>query len=310
MKITNMIVWSAMAFALIAVGSAAHAAPLPNGTKLLLTPGNCPGATYISGSCFGWINGTPMWIPISGGTDGGIIIGKNQKSGGQELDTGGINSTPGELTAAFDWWAGYDTFATTPLSGVLGGVGVTDASLNIFDNASCAGAACIGKTRLGTWHQAFKGVVIPFGSASACGSGATKFCIGVSNWTVNSNNTFQLDYTWASSDYSFYSNVPIQVRLVGTIIPPATTPVMEINGVWQSDELPQSIFVFGENLSSVSSPDQIIVNGTHPMGWQFLDKNKKRILWLIMPDGSMVPPFTVTITTPNGTATFPKICPQ
>ena len=97
----------------IAAATTAVAAPLPNTTKLSLTMG--VGATTntpcSSGTCFGMeiIAGVvTAWANYGGGTDGGFVLGKDQKSGGQEFSEPGTGGTPtnsaaGELTTAWNF---------------------------------------------------------------------------------------------------------------------------------------------------------------------------------------------------------------
>ena len=83
------------------------------------------------------IPGEYIWTDISPGSDGGFIVGKAQKCGTQDTGPSQTNTTSGELTAAWPFAANYGTFCTDP-----GG------EQNIFDNANCVGAGCLGKTDL------------------------------------------------------------------------------------------------------------------------------------------------------------------
>ncbi len=138
------------------------ASPLPSMTKLLITPGtgsttNTPCAT---GSCFGMEvgPGTVVWTDFGPGTDGGIIVGKAQTSGGQELAGSPTNTTPGQLSNAWLFFSNYGTFFTVP-----GG-----DTQNIFDSAPCTGACCSGKTDLKVFNVAWNGNNIHMGSAAGC----------------------------------------------------------------------------------------------------------------------------------------------
>lgn len=140
------------------------AAELPDGTKLGITAGvgSTPNVACLTGSCFGMevAPGFEVWTDFEPGTDGGFILGKNQKSGGQETGPSSSKTTSGELTAAWLFFGNYGTFYTVP-----GG------DTNLFDDADCAGATCIGKTELKVWYTAWNGDIIPMGSAAGCTHG-------------------------------------------------------------------------------------------------------------------------------------------
>jgi hypothetical protein len=160
-------------------------APLPPGTLLPIDPGvgSAIDKPCAVGSCFGvslpvW-NGsnsiwTTFWTDIASGTDGGIIVGKDQKSGGQETGPSGSNSTSGELTAAWFFvnnnipvlpWPTmvYGTFFTAPGWFIESG-----GALNVFDDESCARETCLGKTEIKVLNLAIDGNVFTLGSARAC----------------------------------------------------------------------------------------------------------------------------------------------
>jgi hypothetical protein len=107
----------------------ATAAPLPNGTKLGITPGveSRFAVPCAIGSCFGMEAAPTLfyWTDLYPGTNGGLIIGQDQKSGGQELAPSADNNTSGELTAAWSYGSVYGTFTTTPGGGAQ----------NIFDSS-------------------------------------------------------------------------------------------------------------------------------------------------------------------------------
>ena len=205
-----------------------EAAPLPNGTVLTIEPGttSAGGGCSGTGSCF-WMEVAPgfcCWIPIQPGTDGGIVVGKNQKSGGQEGPGGSTITTPGELTAAFFFFGNYGTYATASICGATAGCTTTDATTNFFDDTPCTGSAdCAARTALGSWHFAWNSVAVPFGSAGGCKSLDPTKCVGVSNWTVNTDGTYALAYRWAvpHGDLSGFGNVPLDLYLRGTIILPS-----------------------------------------------------------------------------------------
>jgi hypothetical protein len=96
--------------------------------------------------------GIVIWTDFGPGTDGGIVAGKSQLSGGQEIDKDSILS--GELSAAWSFYGNFGTFFTAP----------DGDTLNLFDDASCTGADCIGKTELKVLNMALNGMMIPLGS--------------------------------------------------------------------------------------------------------------------------------------------------
>jgi hypothetical protein len=209
----------------------ASAAKLPNGTLLTLNPGVVTDNACISGSCFSMeiVKGFTVWTALKPGTDGGILLGKNQLSGGQEVGANSeTNAASGEITGAFPFFANYGTFATAPLTGTVAGVVTSDSSLNYFDDASCAGAACTGVTQLGTWNVAWGGMAAPMGSDGGCLSAnctaAQLSGIFISNWTVNPDKTYSLDYNQVVPDGhpSGFGNQPFTLRLAGTITTPGT----------------------------------------------------------------------------------------
>ena len=122
------------------------AAPLPAGTTLTITQGvDGSGITSPTppgtGSKFG-TGGSPglppLWTDISPGTDGGIILGKDQYT--EPLCVGPL---PCPQLDSWVWGGinGFDFTAPTP-SQPLG------AAANSFDRVSCLGAGCIGLTEL------------------------------------------------------------------------------------------------------------------------------------------------------------------
>ena len=139
---------------LLFLSTSVLAAPLPDNTLLTISGGvgsdtNTP---CSSGSCFGMeiVLGTSVWKNIFPGTDGGIIIGKNQSSGGQEIDEPGsggspTNTTSGQITAAWNFGGNWGTFFTASALSFP-----DNASLNRFNDADCIKADCIGKTEIKT----------------------------------------------------------------------------------------------------------------------------------------------------------------
>lgn len=189
--------------------SVASAAPLSKGTLLTIKQGRIG---YPEGICFGSyirnLNDAINCYPIGPGLDGGLVVGKNQISGGQEQGRG---ERDGALSNAFSR-VGYATLGTAPMRGAKGGNASTDASLNRFDDVSCNAAACLGKVEINTLHQAYDGDAIPGGCAVAdcTATGGS----GVKSWVVNADRTYQLDATWGL----------VQVHLEGSIVLPGNTP--------------------------------------------------------------------------------------
>ena len=145
----------------------AQAVPLSNGTLLTITPGVVSGSECISGSCIGVkLTSIITWYPLTPGADGGIIIGKNQASGNQELDA--LSLSAGDIGVAHNFVTYSLSLATKPLTGDAGNA-PTSANLNFFDQVSCSGANCIGKTELGTMNLAWSGYALNFGGdAGGC----------------------------------------------------------------------------------------------------------------------------------------------
>ena len=222
---------SLICIATFAATSATHAAPLPNGKLLPITPGDYSDCTITGGSCWAMevSPGFWIWFPIVAGSDGGLIVGKNQASGGQE-NCNSYLFTPGELTAAWSWTGSPGTFATTPLVGCKG-TAPHDASYNVFDDTSCAGASCLGKTTLGTWNTAFNGSASSWGSADGCRSincnAAQLAGIFINEWTYNPDGTYVLDYSNVipDGDPSGFGGVRLRVRIQNTGVLPNNSPV-------------------------------------------------------------------------------------
>ena len=216
--------------AISAVATSAVSAPFPNGTKLTIAPWVNPptplldtgtGCTY--GSCFGMgvVAGLYAWTALAPGTDGGLIIGKPQKSGGQEVN--GVSSSGGELTAMWDFGGNHGTFFTAP----------SDAG-NVFDDQSCTGSACGSnttprKTDLAVWNTAWGGNVAPIGSASGCNKLVLSNCtadqvagIFVDEWTIDPVGTNPRNYGLRYSQVvpTGWPNFPFKLVLRGAVQPP------------------------------------------------------------------------------------------
>ena len=157
--------------------------------------------------------GLYYWTPIQPGTDGGLIIGKAQKSGGQEVN--GLVESGGEITSVWSYGKNWGTFFTSP-----------DSSTNIFDDTSCAGSGCIGKTELKVWNTAWGQQTIPMGSAAGCNKTLFPACtadqingIFVKSWTITGNE-YVLIYDQVVP--KVFPNYPYSLRLEGIVsLPPA-----------------------------------------------------------------------------------------
>lgn len=235
--------------------SISQAAPLPKGTKLTINPGSVVSNQCVSGSCFSVFTSPEIWSPLTPGTDGGLIIGKSQRSGGQELVLGVI-TTPGELTSAYTLFGYTGTFATATLVDAGGKVVLGDPALNFFNDQSCLGAGCIGKTELGTLNVAHFGTAVAVGSSMPCiepeCTPDMKAGIDVTSWTVNPDKTYTLDYSWVVQGitgciFPFCRGVNTKLHLEGRII---SCPV--VGYAWVSPT-ERSILVFGSNLFGATS---------------------------------------------------------
>jgi hypothetical protein len=215
------------------------ATPLPDGTLLKITPTTDPGFAgpvpgCANGSCFGMylFPGLFYWTPIFPGTDGGVVIGKGQKSGGQEVNS--LSSNDGELSAAWFFGANWGTFFTAP----------SDAG-NVFDDASCTGSGCGSnttpiKTALNVWNTAWNQLVIPMGSAAGCNKMLLPNCtadqeagIFVKTWDIDPAGTSPRKYrlTYNQVVPTLLPNFPFELVLSGTIdglvnLPPVANDVL------------------------------------------------------------------------------------
>lgn len=186
------------------------AAPFPAGTTLTIKPGVCSGSTLIEGSAFSIgaaIASDACVVPgstgevLAPGMSGGIVIDKNQASGGQELASSASNTTPSEIDAAWFYFGNYGTHFTP--------AGAT----NLFDSASCAGSACAGKTALNSWNVAWNESLSPNGIP--IGGGV------VDSWTVSGTN-YSLDYRQSicSGYLCYWEPATYVLHLEGEIILP------------------------------------------------------------------------------------------
>ena len=291
--------------ALISIGVlSVQAAPLPSGTLLSITPGNSPGnAICTSGSCFA-MEVTPdffIWTNIAPGTDGGLIVDKSQKSGGQDLGPSASNTTPGELTAAWFFFGNYGTFYTiSPCFGIC----LPGDYDNLFDDSSCSSGACAGKTTLKTWNVAWNGVRVPLGSALGCQALDTTKCVGVSNWTLTpspavTGSSYVLDYAWAvpDGDPSGFGNVPFSLHLQGaTTLPCDVTVSATASASTVLDG--QSVIV---DASAIATNCTIVSYKWSATGGSFEDPNAARTVWnapLVSADTAYT--LTATVTTDTG----------
>ena len=183
--------------------SVSQAAPLPNGAGLGIEAGigSAPNAPCSSGSCFGFevAPGFLLWTDLAPGSDGGIIVGKDQQ----------IN----EITDVVSWTGIAMYFATAPqnLTNCT-----TGADLNRYDDASCTGAACAGKTELLSWYMIFSGYCGSFGKSGS-----------VTDWQFDSASArWRLDYR-SVIDSGQFTGVNARFILRGGVYPgnpPAPPP--------------------------------------------------------------------------------------
>lgn len=179
----------------------ARAAPLPVGTVLTIDSGvnDATSPACFTGSCFtvDILNtiGNRHYYNFVAGSDGGIVIGKNQAAG--------VSPEPGELAGFIrvDAVEAPGSMYTTPYQ-----FDPTDASVNIFDDQSCNSAsACAGKTVLGTWNKSGG-----FGRADALGTASRVCdplrCPGVTRWTITAAGAPGLDGDRYTLEYE--RNVP------------------------------------------------------------------------------------------------------
>ena len=190
--------------------TAAQAEPLPVGSVLTIETGNATGTDITEagactiGSCVGMeVNpGFWIWTNLSAGTDGGLVIGKNQLSGGQEHSVpGATDATPGEMTDAWLFFGEYGTF-------------YADNSLNVFSDTSNDGT-----TALNDFNVAWNGVTISGGSLSGYARP------GLTDYTVTldgvGGDSYSLDYTFEGAQGGCFCSTPVRVILRGQIQPPA-----------------------------------------------------------------------------------------
>ena len=286
----------------------AKAAPLASGTALNIGAGvgSANNRPCNAGSCIAAeaAPGFVIWVDLKPGTDGGFIVGKSQSSGGQETGPDPFNNTtPGQVTAAsfvgFGFATGNATLYTLPDGG----------SVNIFDDAGCTKAACIGKTALTTLNMAQNGNSIPIGSADGCNGPGGVNCspdqlagIFVKNYTID-----QIGKTWSMDYAQVVQNGPFQgmkfsLLFKGAVVPPTTCPIVDY--AWQSPGS-QLLLVFGSQLKGVTG---VMVNGVNAPLFQEVDGS---VLLVLFPPGITLPwkPGTVQVTTRAGcSGSFPRPC--
>ncbi len=193
------------------------AVPLPSGTLLGIVQGTGSGSNKpcATGSCFGMevSPGVVQWTDYGPGTDGGIVVGKAQTSGGQELAGSPTQTTPGQLSAAWLFFSNYGTFFTNP-----GG-----DTQNIFDSAPCAGGCCTGKTELNVFNVAWNGNTINMGSAAGCilssCTNTQKDGVFVNDYQINpvTGGAWSMNYSQVVPSGQF-KNVKFSLILRGTVI--------------------------------------------------------------------------------------------
>lgn len=234
--------------------------PLPDGSTLSIEPG--VGSNGIqpctTGSCFGMeiSPGLPLWTDIAAGTDGGIIVGKDQASGGQEnfpaLDISG------ELTAAWSFFDSWGTFATLP-----------GAALNLFSDANCTGEGCIDQTELKVFDMHWNGYTMQLGSENGCNSGNCNTDhlanIFTTNYSINldSNGVGGYELHWSNvvpdGHASGFGGVTFSLILRGNAvegvasenIPPSAGDVV-VNDVFAGEIIRWGPVVFDANGDTLS----------------------------------------------------------
>ena len=221
------------------------AAPLPPGTLLTITPSTDLAAVggvtpCVTGSCFGMFlaPGLYYWTPLNPGTDGGLILGKGQKSGGQETNPLGTGN--GEIVNVWSYGANWGTFFTFP----------SDTG-NVFDDQSCTGAGCGSNTaprltNLAVWDTAWNKLVIPMGSARGCDKEVLTNCtadqvagIFVRSWKIDPPGSDPRNYELLYSQVApaGFPNFPYELILRGTVVVP----------------LPAAVWLFGTGLVGLAA---------------------------------------------------------
>ena len=205
LKLTAIMVTVSLAVGL----NVAQAAPLPMGTVLTIEPGNAVNIDNTEadactmGSCLGILLAPDswLWVNIGAGTDGGLVVGKNQLSGGQESGDSTLNNTPGEMTDAWLFFNRYGTF-------------YADNSLNIFSDTSNDGT-----TTLNDFNVAWNGSSVPMTSGY-------KRYVAINNYIVAldgaENGNYELDYSVV--DNCCFAPIAYRIILRGQIQPSVFVP--------------------------------------------------------------------------------------
>ena len=174
--------------------SVVQAAPLANDTTLDIDAGNGGSiGPCTSGSCFSMeiFTGTFAWADVAPGYDGGIAVGRNQTSGGQELTAPGASlPDAGDMTAAWSFFRAWGTF-------------FADNTQNTFSDTSNDGT-----TALNDFNVAWNGSVIPMG-----GGTVNDYIITVDS---TGNGTWSIDYSQVVCCGDF-TGVPFRAYLKGTV---------------------------------------------------------------------------------------------
>ena len=173
-----------------------QAAPLPDFILLGIDAGNGGGVQPCTvGSCFSMeiYPGVFAWVDVAPGTDGSIIVGKNQASGGQDTEPFGFTTpTSGEMTAAWSFFKAWGTF-------------FADNSRNVFSDTSNDGT-----TVLNDFNMAWNGTITPLGGGT------------INDYTITSdgigNATWSLDYSIIVPSGAF-TGVPFRIYLTGNVGP-------------------------------------------------------------------------------------------
>lgn len=202
-----------------------NAASLPGNALLVVKPGSGSGLNVrcTAGSCIGTLiaPGLILWQDIYPGTDGGLVIGKQQSF---------------IQDALFNSYCqlGYSTNSSTGQTSCL--VTAPSAGSNIFDDVNCSGAGCVGKTEVKS--LSINGTD---GISGICPPGTS--CPGVTSWLLGRPpfQTFPppyyyvLDYEWVVNSGAFVG-AKIYLHLAGDIVYRSLDPIARI--------VPETVTVF------------------------------------------------------------------
>lgn len=269
------------------------AAPLPDGTKLSIAKGVGSGSNVscTEGSCFG-MEVAPkfvIWTDIEPGTDGGFVIGRDQTSGGQELGPSSGITTPGSLTKAWLFFGNFGTFFTSP-----------GAVNNVFDDASCVGAACIGKTELKVFNVAWNGSIIPMGGLTPCtlpactpdqiaGIFTSDYSISADAWSITHSQVVPS---------GGFTGVKFQAIIKGSVTLPAATTRAEAGPDIKDQRIGNMVKL--EGVCSDTGSPITDCSWSEPVGQNLLTSTANPTSFTPIKDGVFT--FTLTATSAAGKA--------